>query len=699
MKRHLFLLFLILCSLSLGYAQNNPYRINDDMYAYYQQCRENLTKKVCLAMCDTLFQMAGRIGDVKAQCLAATLRVDHYFYIKADIKKIKQEQQRATDFIIHTPYSQYIFSGWNRIISYYIDKNDFYNALDEIKQYQDMAYKLNSTYGINRSFVRLGDVFLHNKLNTIALTNYQKAVDYSKMVGETQDIAYVYYAMAECYIQQNQYDKAHEMCQLSIKNARTEGQLVGAYRILRSVASLQKNAALSLAYADTIENIYKSKRVTYTQRDLDELYRGNASVLLQQNRVDEAQKYASLIKTPSERDKFLMILYEYNKDYKNLYYLKKKLEERQDSINQKFSQVQLESFMENFNRRILQEERDKFAMQEQELRHQQNLIQSRKDSMQREQDTLVLQQQNLEYARINTQIRLIQEQASQRQRQESVNQERLYLRQRTLTYGFVILAVLIFACGVLVFFIIRKSTRLKKEKKAALQALADAEEADRQKTNFLHNMNHEIRTPLNVIVGFTDILSAEDQFMVTPEEKQNMLADIEEKSVYLQGLVNDILDLSKLESGTYIFQKNEFGLESLCKEEMARIAPQLASAVQLKLDLKQNSIITADRLRLGQLVHELLRNALQHTTAGWIELSCEMVGKQLTIIVSDTGCGIPEGKENEIFNRFYKLNQFAPGFGLGLCICRTIAQLLHGDVVLDTTYKQGARFVAKVSCE
>lgn len=397
---------------------------------------------------------------------------------------------------------------------------------------------------------------------------------------------------------------------------------------------------------------------------------------------------------------FLISWYKYKQDYTNLLRLSKEMDGKSDSLSKVRNQMQFQEFMEAFNKRVLQDEQDKFSIRHEEMRLQQILSQRLRDSLQREQDTLILQQQNLEYARINTQIRLIQEQASQQQDKERVEQKHNMLRQRTLGIGILIMIGLVTVFFVLLFFIIKKTKRLKKERLLALQAQQAAEEADRQKTEFLHNMNHEIRTPLNAIVGFSDLLSSEMEYLLSAEEKEQMLKEIEDKSTYLQSLVNDVLDLSKLESGTYQFAKNEFALSTLCKEETDCARFLVSAGVELRLKIEKDIQLVADRQRLGQLLHELLQNAARHTTSGYIELECSTLNdSMLQFTITDTGCGIPEGQEEAIFNRFYKLDQFAPGFGLGLCICRTIAQLLHGDVVLDTTYKQGARFVAKVSCE
>lgn len=699
MKRAVVTFLLIFVTMGWAVAQNNPYRINDKLYDYYMECRSHIDEPIVLNMLDTLNHRAAAVGDVKAQCMAHTARVDYYYAIK-NIEKMRQEQKRAYDFIVKTPYKQYIFSGWNRIVAYYMQKENYVSAMQEINLYQDEAYKLNDNYGINRSFVRMGDIFLELRMYKLAIAQYQKSVEYSKSTNQLQDIAYVYGVLARCYVRENQLEKAEDIANLALQSSRAAGQKQNAFISLFEIARKKGQWEKALELCDSIDILHQAGAAVASMENVDNAKLRRASMYLHLGKEKEAVEIANNLRMEENKNLFLISWYKYKQDYTNLLRLSKEMDGKSDSLSKVRNQMQFQEFMEAFNKRVLQDEQDKFSIRHEEMRLQQILSQRLRDSLQREQDTLILQQQNLEYARINTQIRLIQEQASQQQDKERVEQKHNMLRQRTLGIGILIMIGLVTVFFVLLFFIIKKTKRLKKERLLALQAQQAAEEADRQKTEFLHNMNHEIRTPLNAIVGFSDLLSSEMEYLLSAEEKEQMLKEIEDKSTYLQSLVNDVLDLSKLESGTYQFAKNEFALSTLCKEETDCARLLVSAGVGLRLKIEKDIQLVADRQRLGQLLHELLQNAARHTTSGYIELECSILNdSMLQFAVTDTGYGIPEGQEEAIFNRFYKLDQFAPGFGLGLCICRTIAQLLHGDVVLDTTYKQGARFVAKVSCE
>ena len=148
-------------------SQNNPYKINDQLYSYYQKCSNAIRKPEVLLMADTLFHMAEKKGDVKAQCLALNLKSDHYYFIN-DINTLLIEKEKVADFARNTPYKQYIFGAWNRIITYYLRNREYDSAIRELKKYQDEAIRLDNPYGIGKSYVRMGDVYYQQRMFRLA---------------------------------------------------------------------------------------------------------------------------------------------------------------------------------------------------------------------------------------------------------------------------------------------------------------------------------------------------------------------------------------------------------------------------------------------------------------------------------------------------------------------------------------------------
>ena len=246
------------------------------------------------------------------------------------------------------------------------------------------------------------------------------------------------------------------------------------------------------------------------------------------------------------------------------------------------------------------------------------------------------------------------------------------------------------------FFYIR-TKRLKDRlilSEAELRVAKDkAEESNRLKSAFLANMSHEIRTPLNSIVGFSNVLAAG----IASQDEQQMYADmIQTNSDLLLRLINDILDLSRLETGKVSFAFETVDVIALMNQVMATVEYVNKNKNNLIFNSEFKEFeMTTDVQRLQQVVINLLSNAAKFTKEGTITLAFEVdkINKKAVFSVSDTGPGIPPDKQKLIFERFEKLNEYAQGTGLGLSICQLIVTKLGGEIWVDPLYTQGARFV------
>lgn len=222
-----------------------------------------------------------------------------------------------------------------------------------------------------------------------------------------------------------------------------------------------------------------------------------------------------------------------------------------------------------------------------------------------------------------------------------------------------------------------------------IEAKRKAEEADSMKTLFLANMSHEIRTPLNAIVGFSEIVSlTEDE-----NEKKEYLEIIQKNSGLLLQLINDILDLSRIESGRSEMHFGPVSLSALLTEVAKVHRLKIPHAIQLEVILpKEDITIHTDRNRLTQVLSNFMSNAIKNTSEGRIVLGCIVETEWLKMYVADTGCGIPKEKLPLIFNRFEKLNDFVQGTGLGLPICKGIVERLGGQIEVQSKVGAGSTF-------
>ena len=232
--------------------------------------------------------------------------------------------------------------------------------------------------------------------------------------------------------------------------------------------------------------------------------------------------------------------------------------------------------------------------------------------------------------------------------------------------------------------------QLQVELRKARAAQAQAEAANQNKSVFLADMSHEIRTPLNVIMGFSNLIVT----AATEEEKRMYAEVLENNCSLLLQLINDILDLSKIESGTLTFAEEEMELNILLEELASAMRTRIvAEEVILNcVTLSAPCFVVAEKKRLSQVLINLLTNAIKFTTKGSIRLGYEIHGKMLYFYVADTGCGFPESQKQKVFERFVRLDSAKPGTGLGLAICRTIVEKMGGCIGVESEEGKGSCF-------
>ena len=226
-----------------------------------------------------------------------------------------------------------------------------------------------------------------------------------------------------------------------------------------------------------------------------------------------------------------------------------------------------------------------------------------------------------------------------------------------------------------------------------IAAKEKAEESDMLKSAFLANMSHEIRTPLNAIVGFSALLGDES---ISEEDRNVYMGIVNQNSDLLLTLIGDILDISRLETGKISFTLHPENIVAICQQVISTTAHGRKKGVECVFNPPVESfILKTDSQRLSQVLINLLTNASKFTEKGTIALAFEIQKEQRRILfsVSDTGCGIPRERQERVFNRFEKLNEFKQGTGLGLAICKQIVLRFGGNIWIDPEYTEGARFV------
>ena len=239
-------------------------------------------------------------------------------------------------------------------------------------------------------------------------------------------------------------------------------------------------------------------------------------------------------------------------------------------------------------------------------------------------------------------------------------------------------------------------TRLKTTEAMLIDAKEKAEESDRLKSAFLANMSHEIRTPLNAIIGFSSLLP----HIEDAEERNHYISLINHNNELLLNIINDVLDLSKIEAGHIELAPVWCNLSDLIDESCTECQPNVPEGVTLKKRYPATpNLIKQDPMRIKQVLSNLISNALKNTVQGYVEISYETTPSETRISVSDTGRGIPEEKLGIIFERFEKTDAFIQGAGLGLPICKSIMEHMNGTIEVTSTVNKGSTFTVVFPCQ
>ena len=271
--------------------------------------------------------------------------------------------------------------------------------------------------------------------------------------------------------------------------------------------------------------------------------------------------------------------------------------------------------------------------------------------------------------------------------------ERQAARTRIITLAIIIILLLMLITALV--YISYTRYRYMKELK---QAYEHALESDKLKDAFIRNMSHEVRTPLNIIAGFAQVLADPD---LSPDaEKRKEMAQVIQKNNYLiTSQIDEMIELALNESAADTKKTDSVAVNDMLRK-LAKEKEQFVSAgvaMNISTTLADDYTITTNREMLRRAIVTLIDNAIKYTSKGTITLGATVGDGQLELSVEDTGCGIPPEEADHIFERFVKLNTFKEGIGLGLPLCRKIISRLDGTISLDTSYKEGARFVIRLN--
>ncbi len=653
---------------------------------YYEKCLEKINCKKVLGMADVLESMSMKKKNPEGICLSVLVRSKYYSWT-ANLKAMEKQLERMKKLVGQGRNSRMIFLAWNGIINYYIGKKDYSTALEEIEKYQTTATDMNNPYCIAYAYCKMGDIYAVNKIYDLAFQNYQKGVELLTKHKIDSDLTMFYIPMGSICFNKNKFKESREYFEKSIPLIKTERQMIAPYTLLALDAIYMNDMKEAEKYIDKLAVLAKTYPMTKTVKT-------NYNVALVSFYTKKKEYTRALIFCDSIPDTLVMAsckqsVFEEIGDTRAAYNMAKLRIKYKDSMDSREVMQMLADYSSRLDNNQLIRTNAKLALDNAHMKIMQIDNEKRLMRSINLQQSLILKNKNL----------IIKRQKAEMSRQQAdIKATTLSGKNKTIVFNFIFCILVTWIFFITLYTYSRRSyiKRLKEGKIIADKARAEAEASDRLKSLFLENMSHEIRTPLNAIIGFTNLLNSKETDF-SEKERAEFLDIVQLNSDILITLINDILDLSRLESGIYELNATEVKVTDLCRKTMLSVQSKVRTGVILIFEdptpRDQGLIILTDAARVQQVLINFLTNSCKYTDKGFIKLTYHTDGNNLLFSVTDTGIGVPKEKAETIFNRFEKIGSFKSGTGLGLSICQKIAEILKGRVYLDTSFEGGAKFV------
>lgn len=624
---------------------------SDSIPAYYKQLREKETDPSSyLSLWNDLKRKAdGQRGDKTVDYYYLYRNLTNFFYHSNDVDSLKKYTPVFKDLCLKLNDEYYYYRSWDLLCESMLFSNELKEEVTEHQKMYEDALKRQSDIGMAYSTSRIG-------MSYATRSEYAKAQSY---INQSLGL----FEKRKCW---NEYITMSSNYIIILKNLDKEEEALHTFHRLDSLADtflasddITPHAARILMIKDMASEICQQPEDTVMLKkylkEIEEVYKKvpNLSPIY---RYNSKEKYANLTNNLTEK-----IAYQ---DSAAQYYLK-----RRNMIN--LSRIY------------------------------KDMAKSLYETQKFEKAYLMLN----EYILLNDSIhrKEFQEQLSELSTRFNINKleleaQKASMRARNMQYYYACALIVILLITLIVgikFYLhkLRSNRLLRQQADELLHANERAQQAHLMKTAFIQNMNHEVRTPLNAIVGFSECLT---QMQFGVEDTQEICSTIKENSDKLLKIIGDMISIANIDSGDNTLNFRPLSLDKCCKQLIDEMQEGIKSDIKLYYTSSHDDLsVITDESIVHQILTNLLHNAIKFTGQGEIELSyrTDEKRKKLFFLVRDTGPGIDESLKEKIFERFYKVDSFVPGSGLGLSLCRVLAERLSGEVYLDCSYKEGSLFV------
>ena len=651
-------LFLILFFTTTAKAQKEAETFNVDstLYEYYQRCQEYLLEPVVLNMSDTLFRMAGERQDERMQAVAIATQLDYYYFQGTNEDSVIHYTNKVKEFAKATHQPKYYYFAWaNRLITYYLKTSRTNIALYEVQNMLKEAQEEDDKTGLSRCYNIMSQIYTIKRFDSMAFEWRLKEIELTeKYKIENYNISQTYAQIANYYINQKKQKEALAAVEKAIATANSSTQQISAK--LEFVNYYSKFGDFQAA-----EKLLKECQAAFEQ----------------DKRLESIKKRLYNIEC---------LYYQQTKQYQKALEAAKMQEKEERRLS--------ESILSSIHYRTQGEIYQKMGNMNLAVKYLQMYINT--------DDSLKIANEQVSSSEFATLLNVEKLNAEKKELMLQAQEKELH-NKTTLIISLIILL------GILFIFLYRENFLKRKLKvseaelktrneelmvsREELRKAKDiAEASSRMKTTFIQSMTHEIRTPLNSIVGFSNLLASEKD--LDEADKQLFAKTINQSCDLLLVLINDILEVSRLQSGQMKFEKESCSVKELVDD--LYLAHQLLVPTHLRFSnvAEGDLFMYTDKKRLSQVITNFLTNACKFTNSGYIKLGFKHLRgtDEAAIFVEDSGIGLSEEEQEKVFSRFFKQDEFSQGAGLGLSICQGIVQNLGGRIALSSKQGEGSRF-------
>lgn len=650
------IILLILLCRHLDTHANDSLKSDSTLQAYALKCKAQTKSPAVLQMCDTLFLKAKENNNNYLQVISQCFKLEYFYYINDEENILKLVQKVKEISRKYNELKYYYFAWGNRLIIYYIKQNKINTAIYEIQKMLREAQEDQYPSGIASCYRALANIYITQSNQALALENFQKEIDVMEENNiEDLNLATEYAALAQCAINIGEMERAERALEKASALSRSPFQQFNTYKAYSLLYIEKKDfgkAEEAIAQMSRLINEPKNKNI-----DRKAYYYVLIKFYQATGKYRDALNTIHLITDDPQMNASDNLNYVLTKEEGDIYWdmhdmpkaaqLYRDYIMATDSVRTTSMQNSINEFASLLEVEQLKNEKNKLQLhlQSEELRINRFAIMSL---------TLILAVGGLLYYRVYMLNKKL------RKSESTVNQQNEELKEAG------------------------KELRIAKER---------AESASMMKTTFIQNMSHEIRTPLNSIVGFSQVLSS---YFNDNSETKEFASIIQTNSTNLLRLVNDVLEISYLDESEKLPYNIAENINSSCQNSIEEALPYVKEGVKLIFHPTHSNLrILTNPERVSQILTHLLLNATKFTKQGSITLSYTIneESKLIRYFITDTGKGIPKEKQEYVFERFAKLDDFSQGTGLGLPICRVIVQKMGGSLVIDGDYTDGCRFV------